>query len=740
MNTHKCIKWILLGLFLLGFLDLLAKKDFVLEMDTNHLPKGDSLTTDNVETTLFTAARESDCKNDFGFTVNAAPPVADNDTTSTNEDTAVNLDILSNDIDPNGILSEDSINIIALPTMGIVVDNKDSTLTYRPNVNTNGLDSLQYEICDSGSPSLCDTAWVFIEVISVNDSPTSGNEKKIIDEEVTSQTYNLFYNNTDPDEDNLMILPLPTVSTQGGTVSYNAIDTTFTYIPPMDFNGLDTILYTVCDDGSPMECVLDSVFITIIPVNDPPVADEDAVTTPEDTPIIIGVTLGDTDIDGKIDATTVALVDTTSNGEVSIDPITGDITYTPNPNFFGMDTLAYQICDDGSPVLCDTALVVITITNICPTIDSLITDRIICSSSLVDTLAVTTTANNPDRIAFVYFNNQQTDQMVIHHLGTSIDTVQVAAGNDTVQITNIAFPENIGMTPVIYYVYAIYLATLEEETCRPYEEILVIINPQPSISGRDTTVCNGQLVDLSTLISEPPLSTLAYGTTFGTYSGSNSVNPSATTTYFVRDSVNSTSCIDSAAIVITVQNCDWGDLPDASVSTNTNDYQTLSANDGPVHVIIPGLSLGSTVDGETDGQPSIDALGDEIDENGLIIFSSLNLHPGSSFRLPLNYVNTTGSIAHLEAWIDWNGDGAFSMPTEMEVDMDDSRGFPVYLEFTVPVTAKTGSLLGFRIRLSNTDNMTPYGLVNSGEVEDYLLDIDCPQMICLPIETELKKE
>ena len=62
------------------------------------------------------------------------------------------------------------------------------------------------------------------------------------------------------------------------------------------------------------------------------------------------------------------------------------------------------------------------------------------------------------------------------------------------------------------------------------------------------------------------------------------------------------------------------------------------------------------------------------------------------------------------------------------------------METTVPNDAKTGSLLGFRLRLSHRDNMTPYGQVDSGEIEDYLLGIDCPQVHCLPVEVGVIRE
>ena len=296
----------------------------------------------------------------------------------------------------------------------------------------------------------------------------------------------------------------------------------------------------------------------------------------------------------------------------------------------------------------------------CEEIDSLIAARTICSGEAVDSLVVTTTFENPDSIAFVYFSESQTDSSLIYTGGTGIDTVQIASTTDTVGIYDVSGFTNAGITPDTFYVYAIAHPTPIDVTCRPYEEIVVIVNA-----------------------------------------------------------------------------CDWGDLPDSSAMTNATDYQTLDSNMGPVHVITPGLTLGSTVDGEPDGQPSTDALGDGADEDGLTIAPTLDVSPGSTFRLPLTYTNTSGSPAEIEAWIDWNNNGEFDLGEMVFDATDPSAGF---IEVTAPNDAVTGAFLGVRIRISNEDDMTPYGLVESGEVEDYLIGLDCPNQICVPMQIEIRRE
>ncbi|MEM6320356.1 MAG: GEVED domain-containing protein [Bacteroidota bacterium] len=217
------------------------------------------------------------------------------------------------------------------------------------------------------------------------------------------------------------------------------------------------------------------------------------------------------------------------------------------------------------------------------------------------------------------------------------------------------------------------------------------------------------------------------------------------TTYYrvitaVGGGCSSGNCYDTAYVVVRTVPCDWGDLPDVTNATGMDDYQTLRANDGPVHQIIDGLSLGMAIDGELDGIPSNNALGDGVDEDGLTMFASLNLVPDLTFRLPFNYVNTTGNTAHVEAWIDWNADGAFNGVDEMVLDWNDGAGaLPDIVEITIPQSAITGRQLGWRIRISNQDNMTPYGFQPNGEVEDYLIGIDCAQ-ICLPINVSVLRK
>ena len=112
-------------------------------------------------------------------------------------------------------------------------------------------------------------------------------------------------------------------------------------------------------------CLYFTSVTEVIAANQPPVANPDAFSvTNEDTPIKIDVAANDTDPDGTTDVnlSSVTIVSPPSNGSATISSPPGNVLYTPKPNFNGADSFIYQICDKGSPALCDSAIVAITVT------------------------------------------------------------------------------------------------------------------------------------------------------------------------------------------------------------------------------------------------------------------------------------------------------------------------------------------------------------------------------------------
>ncbi|MEL7093782.1 MAG: Ig-like domain-containing protein, partial [Pseudomonadota bacterium] len=90
--------------------------------------------------------------------------------------------------------------------------------------------------------------------------------------------------------------------------------------------------------------------------NPVPVASDDAVETPLDTPVVIAPLTNDSDPDG--DPLEVLNTSDPANGTVVINP-DGTVTYTPDAGFTGVDTFTYTV-DDGNGGQ-DTATVTVNV-------------------------------------------------------------------------------------------------------------------------------------------------------------------------------------------------------------------------------------------------------------------------------------------------------------------------------------------------------------------------------------------
>ncbi|NNC50249.1 MAG: tandem-95 repeat protein, partial [Flaviramulus sp.] len=137
------------------------------------------------------------------------------------------------------------------------------------------------------------------------------------------------------------------------------------YTPPAGYVGEDSFEYTICDDGTPEACDTATVYIEVLPIggpgNEAPIANADTAGTEINTPVTGNVLSNDFDPDGDPLVVTTTTVTTAEGVVVTIDPNTGEYTYTPPTGFIGDDSFEYTICDNGNPQLCDTAIVVITV-------------------------------------------------------------------------------------------------------------------------------------------------------------------------------------------------------------------------------------------------------------------------------------------------------------------------------------------------------------------------------------------
>ena len=257
-------------------------------------------------------------------------PVANDDSASTDEDTAVAGNVLTNDTD---IDSSVTAVLGSGPANGTVSLNSDGSFVYTPNGNFFGTDSFTYAATDG---EFSDTATVTITVASVNDAPVANNDSATTAED-TPVSGNVLANDTDLDGDTLTASLGTSVS--HGTLTLNG-NGSFTYAPAANYCGADSFSYTVSDGHGGSAPA--SVSITVTCVNDAPVANNDSAVTNEDTPVAGNVLTNDSDVDG--DALTAALVTNVSHGTLVLNA-NGTYTYAPAPNYNGPDSFTYQVSD-----------------------------------------------------------------------------------------------------------------------------------------------------------------------------------------------------------------------------------------------------------------------------------------------------------------------------------------------------------------------------------------------------------
>ncbi|MDQ2995835.1 MAG: cadherin-like domain-containing protein, partial [Chloroflexota bacterium] len=118
----------------------------------------------------------------------------------------------------------------------------------------------------------------------------------------------------------------------------------FSYTPNPNYHGQDSFSYRLNDGFLSSASTL--VTLTVISVNDPPIAGNDAASTPIDTPLSIPVaTLLNNDTDIESDQLIISNVHSNSvrGGQVML--AGSSILYTPPAHFSGIDSLIYTLSD-----------------------------------------------------------------------------------------------------------------------------------------------------------------------------------------------------------------------------------------------------------------------------------------------------------------------------------------------------------------------------------------------------------
>ncbi|HHG3546839.1 TPA: tandem-95 repeat protein [Vibrio parahaemolyticus] len=261
-------------------------------------------------------------------------PVAKDDIATTQEDTAVTIDVLPNDSDVDG--DKLSIQSASVPEAQGKVEIVDGKLVFTPAENFHGDAEITYTLTDG---ALTDQATVNVTVNAVNDTPVveSNLADQTLAEDFTPYTIDL--NTAFSDVDN--VDGELTFSVSGNSNVLVSIENGIATISPTaDWNGSETLTFTATDPSG--ESVSQTVDFTVAPVVD---IKADNTNVVEDTPTIINVLGNDTfEGDGK-----VVSLDTNNgpaNGTVSVNP-DGSVTYTPNDNYQGTDSFTYIVTSGG---------------------------------------------------------------------------------------------------------------------------------------------------------------------------------------------------------------------------------------------------------------------------------------------------------------------------------------------------------------------------------------------------------
>ncbi|MCR9335754.1 tandem-95 repeat protein, partial [Vibrio alginolyticus] len=261
-------------------------------------------------------------------------PIASNDTTITEEDSSVTVDVLPNDTDIDG--DELSIQSASVPSDQGTVEIVDGKLVFTPAENFHGDAEITYTVTDG---ALTDQATVNVTVNAVNDAPVveSNIADQTLAEDFTPYTINL--NTAFSDVDNVDGELSFSVSGYSN-VNVSIENGIATISPTADWNGSEALTFTATDQSG--ESVSQTVNFTVAPVADI-VADN--ATVVEDTPTIIKVLDNDT-FEGKDKVVSLDSNNGPANGTVSVNP-DGSVTYTPNDNYHGTDSFTYIVTSGG---------------------------------------------------------------------------------------------------------------------------------------------------------------------------------------------------------------------------------------------------------------------------------------------------------------------------------------------------------------------------------------------------------
>ncbi|ENM6413187.1 tandem-95 repeat protein [Vibrio parahaemolyticus] len=473
-------------------------------------------------------------------------PNAENDVITTEEDTAVTIDVLVNDSDVEGDAL--SIQSASVPSEQGSVDIVDGKLVFTPAENFNGEATITYIVTDG---DLTDEAKVTVTVTPVNDSPVAVDDTTSIQED-TAVTIDVLTNDTDVDGDKLSI-ESASVPKEQGTVE--VVDGKLVFTPAENFNGDAEITYTVTDGELTDEA---KVTVTVNPVNDAPTIKveavesitEDAVST--DT-VVATLTVRDTDT--PEDQLTVSL-ENNSNGyfvlvgnDVKLTQAGVDAVNNDELNLKNL-TISASVSDGVSPTVSDSDSLIVNRVNDAPTVENAIADQELSEDFATYTIDLNDAFKDSDSaLNFSVSGNSN----VLVSIENGIATISPTAdwnGSETLTFTA-TDPSGESISQTVNFTVA-PVADIVADKATVVEDTPTIIK----VLGNDTFEGDDKVVSLDT--------------NNGPANGTVSINPDGSVTYTPNDNYHGT---DSFTYIVTSGG--------VSESTTVN-VDVTPVNDAPV--------------------------------------------------------------------------------------------------------------------------------------------------------------
>ncbi|EHR4995694.1 tandem-95 repeat protein [Vibrio parahaemolyticus] len=485
----------------------------------------------NGEATITYIVTDGDLTDEAKVSVTVTPvndsPVAVDDTTSIQEDTAVTIDVLTNDTDVDG--DKLSIESASVPKEQGTVEVVDGKLVFTPAENFNGDAEITYTVTDG---ELSDEAKVTVTVNPVNDAPTIKVEavESITEDAVSTDTVvaTLTVRDTDTPEDQL------TVSLENNSNGYfvlvgNEVKLTQAGVDAVNNDELNlkdlTISASVSDGVNPTANDSDSLIVNR--VNDAPVAKYDIATTQEDTAVTIDVLPNDSDVDGdKLSIQSASVPE--AQGKVEI--VDGKLVFTPAENFHGDAEITYTLTDGA---LTDQATVNVTVNavNDTPVVESNLADQTLAEDFTPYTIDLNTAFSDVDNVDGELTFSVSGNSNVLVSIENGIATISPTAdwnGSETLTFTA-TDPSGESVSQTVDFTVA-PVVDIKADSTNVVEDTPTIIN----VLGNDTFEGDGKVVSLDT--------------NNGPANGTVSVNPDGSVTYTPNDNYQGT---DSFTYIVT---------------------------------------------------------------------------------------------------------------------------------------------------------------------------------------------